>query len=395
MNIEHSTPINREQAFNAQHPMVGRVTPCAPPLSRLCKSVTTESINQAMMPGMKTQVAVLTNAEAQRTQSQTEKGMRNFLRDFLRSRRLCIKFPLASLLLCVFALMPLGLRATTNDLTSALQKGLFEEEANRNLDAAISNYQSLAAQFDQDRQIAATAIFRLGECYRKLGQTNDAVVQYQRILREFSDQQTLATLSRQNLTGLETTPQASSTPATTDESMANIEKQVREISQLMEPLKAQQAIDSRRKALRERFDKKSAQDQHKYTPEQLRDAEELYRVANQKWGSAEATESLQTMIKKYPDINRAGCATLYLAQTSQGEERAGYLQDCIEKYNDCFYGDGVQVGAYARFLLAQDYRSKGEEKKSEALSEEIKTQYSDAIDHGGNLLVDSLKTDSK
>jgi len=95
-----------------------------------------------------------------------------------------------------------GVSAQTNSLTAALQKGLFEEEANRNLDAAITNYQSLVAQFDQDRQVAATAIFRLGECYRKLGRTNDAVVQYQRIVREFSDQQTLATLSRQNLTEL-------------------------------------------------------------------------------------------------------------------------------------------------------------------------------------------------
>ncbi len=94
------------------------------------------------------------------------------------------------------------LRAQTNNLSAALQQGLFEEEANRNLDAAISNYQSLVAQFDQDRQVAATAIFRLGECYRKLGRTNDAAVQYQRIVRDFSDQHTLATLSRQNLTGL-------------------------------------------------------------------------------------------------------------------------------------------------------------------------------------------------
>ena len=49
------------------------------------------------------------------------------------------------------------------------------------------------------------------------------------------------------------------------------------------------------------------------------------------------------MIKKYPDINRTGCATLYVAQKAQGDERARYLQDCIEKFNDCFYGDGVQV----------------------------------------------------
>jgi len=102
----------------------------------------------------------------------------------------------------VFLAGTMMLRAQTNDLSAALRQGLFEEEANRNLNAAISNYQALATQFDQDRQIAATAIFRLGECYRKLGQTNDAVVQYQRIVREFSDQQTLATLSQQNLTGL-------------------------------------------------------------------------------------------------------------------------------------------------------------------------------------------------
>lgn len=174
-----------------------------------------------------------------------------------------------------------------------------------------------------------------------------------------------------------------------------LEKQVREMSQLLEPIKAQQAVDNRRKLLREKFNKKTTQDQKKYTPEQLREAEELYQVANQKWGSPEATESLQTMIQKYPDINRTGCAVLYLAQKSQGDDRTKHLQDCIEKYNDCFYGDGVQVGAFARFLLAQDCRSKGEDKKAEALESEIKVQYAGAVDHGGNLLVDSLQAGSK
>ncbi|HUC86529.1 MAG TPA: ankyrin repeat domain-containing protein, partial [Candidatus Acidoferrales bacterium] len=94
------------------------------------------------------------------------------------------------------------LRAQTNDLTGLLQQGLFEEQANRNLDAAITDYQSLAVQFDKDRQLAATAVFRLGECYRAQGRTNEAVAEYQRILRDFPDQQTLATLSRQNLAGL-------------------------------------------------------------------------------------------------------------------------------------------------------------------------------------------------
>ncbi len=96
-------------------------------------------------------------------------------------------------------------RAATNDLTTAIQRGLFEEEANQNLGAAIQAYQSVASQFDKDRKLAATAIFRLGECYRKQGNTNDAATQYERILRDFSDQPTLVTLSRQNLVGMGST----------------------------------------------------------------------------------------------------------------------------------------------------------------------------------------------
>ncbi len=106
------------------------------------------------------------------------------------------------LIATLLAFTAMTTHAVTNDLSGLLQKGLFEEEANRNIDAAISNYQSLANAFDKDRQLAATAIFRLGECYRKLGQTNEAAMQYQRIVRDFSDQQTLVTLSRQNLAGL-------------------------------------------------------------------------------------------------------------------------------------------------------------------------------------------------
>jgi cytohesin len=92
--------------------------------------------------------------------------------------------------------------AQTNDLTALLQQGLFEEQANRNLDAAIAVYQNLTARFDQDRQLAATAVFRMGECYRAQGRTNEAAAQYERILHDFSDQQTLATLSREDLVGM-------------------------------------------------------------------------------------------------------------------------------------------------------------------------------------------------
>src|SRR6516225_1703937 len=89
-----------------------------------------------------------------------------------------------------------------DSLTEALQKGLFEEEANHNLDAAIQAYQSVINQSQDQRKVTATALFRLGECYRKQNKTNEAVAQYQQLLRDYSDQTTLVTLSRQNLVGL-------------------------------------------------------------------------------------------------------------------------------------------------------------------------------------------------
>ncbi len=187
----------------------------------------------------------------------------------------------------------------------------------------------------------------------------------------------------------------SSDIAALNQRVAQLEKQVAEMSQLLEPMRAQLAADNRRKALRTKFDARLAADRAKHTPDELRDAESLYQVANQKWGTPEATESLQTMIKKYPDINRTGCAVLYVAQTSKGDERAKNLQDCIDKYNDCMYGDGVQVGAYARYILMMDAREKGDAKKGDELANEIKTKFPDAIDHSGNLLADSLKAETK
>ncbi len=153
---------------------------------------------------------------------------------------------------------------------------------------------------------------------------------------------------------------------------------------------SQLASAERKAALHDGYMKRLAQDLEKYSQQQLGEAERLYLVGNWKWGTSEAIASLKTVVQKYPGINFTGEAELNLAQMSQGDERDQYLQDCIDNYNDCFYDDGVLVGAYARFLLAQDYQSQGEIEKAKALFNEIKTNYADAVDHGGNLLVDSF-----
>ncbi len=142
--------------------------------------------------------------------------------------------PAAGLLFAVVPLLAPPARAATNDLTSAIQRGLFEEEANQNLGAAITAYQAVASQFDKDRKLAATAIFRLGECYRKQGNTNDAAAQYERILREFSDQPTLVTLSRQNLAGLGAAPAAPAAPVLSDAARQEQKRLMEEEIKLLE-----------------------------------------------------------------------------------------------------------------------------------------------------------------
>jgi ankyrin repeat protein len=111
--------------------------------------------------------------------------------------------------------------APTNDLSATLSKGLFEEEANHNLGAAIQMYQSVIERFDTERKVAATAVFRLGECYRKQGNTNQANAQYRRILREFVDQAPLVTMSRQYLSEASETASINATGKNAAESLGS------------------------------------------------------------------------------------------------------------------------------------------------------------------------------
>lgn len=84
-----------------------------------------------------------------------------------------------------------ALDAFAADAKRQLQEGLFEEQVNRNLKAAMEQYEALLKPYDARREWVATAVYRLGECYRKLGKTNEMVLQFQRVVKEFSDQKHL------------------------------------------------------------------------------------------------------------------------------------------------------------------------------------------------------------
>lgn len=87
--------------------------------------------------------------------------------------------------------------AAAADANKLIARGLFEEEANQQLEVAISNYREALAHVGTNRTLLATAIFRLGECYRKSGKLNEAKFQYRWIVRDFPEQTELVRISQE------------------------------------------------------------------------------------------------------------------------------------------------------------------------------------------------------
>jgi len=85
------------------------------------------------------------------------------------------------------------------DTNNTFEQGMLEEEANHRLDAAIRNYRDSLSYLVTNRQMLATAVFRLAECYRKEGKISEARMQYLRILRDFPDQTNLVRISQETV----------------------------------------------------------------------------------------------------------------------------------------------------------------------------------------------------
>ncbi|MDF7823191.1 hypothetical protein P4B35_04145 [Pontiellaceae bacterium B12227] len=170
-----------------------------------------------------------------------------------------------------------------------------------------------------------------------------------------------------------------------------LETRIAELEQKLAPVLEEERVKNivaEQKALaRERM----MVDAEFYSRPDLRIVEKLYQTANSDWKSEEAQKSLKLLIEKYPVANRTGCAVLYLGQMTKDSEQLDYLKQAIEKHSGCYYGNGVNVGAYARLYLGMRYKNEGKEKEAAKLFEEIKTNYPNAIDHKGKLLTSHLE----
>lgn len=170
-----------------------------------------------------------------------------------------------------------------------------------------------------------------------------------------------------------------------------LEKRVSELEEKLAPVLEEERVKgivTEQKALaRERM----MLDGEYYSRTDLRMIEKLYQTVNSDWKSEEAEKSLKLLIEKYPLANRTGCAVLYLGQMTKDAEQLNYLEQAIGKYGACCYGNGVNVGAYARLYLAMRCKKEGKDEQAAELFEEIRTNYPNAVDHKGNLLISHIE----
>jgi Tol biopolymer transport system component len=73
------------------------------------------------------------------------------------------------------------------------------------LDEAVKLYADIATRFADDRATVVRALIEMADCYQKLGQTKAREI-YERIVREYGDQTTVAAEARTKLAALQGTP---------------------------------------------------------------------------------------------------------------------------------------------------------------------------------------------
>lgn len=156
---------------------------------------------------------------------------------------------------------------------------------------------------------------------------------------------------------------------------------------------APEPVDEKARAeLKDQSRARMREDRNEYDREELGKIESLYQIANTNWRTdrEKAKLAMENLVSKYKKANRTGCAMLYLGQLSKGEERKDYLEKAIKDFSDCFYGNGVQVGGFARYLRILDLRAEGEKTDAAKLEKELRRKYKKAISHSGVLLTDLL-----
>ncbi|MHC4192754.1 MAG: LamG-like jellyroll fold domain-containing protein, partial [Planctomycetota bacterium] len=93
--------------------------------------------------------------------------------------------------ICLVAVVLLVSSAQAKPASVQLQEGLYAEEIEGDLDAAIKIYEEIAADKSADSRYAAQAMYRLGLCYQKKQDYQSAKVTFEQLIARFPKEKTI------------------------------------------------------------------------------------------------------------------------------------------------------------------------------------------------------------
>ena len=116
------------------------------------------------------------------------------------------------LFLAVVLIAPAALAKSASEL---LQEGLYAEEVDGDLDAAIRIYAKIIKDDSVQRSHVAQALYRQGMCYMKKQQEQQAKLAFEKLLADYSDQTNIVSKAKPLLQELSNADPAALMPADT------------------------------------------------------------------------------------------------------------------------------------------------------------------------------------
>ena len=92
------------------------------------------------------------------------------------------------IILLLLTMLPAAIASQPKQASVLLQEGLYAEEINGDLEAAIKIYQQVIDDNSAQKNLVAQALYRQGMCYMKLRNDKLAQSDFQRLVADFSDQ---------------------------------------------------------------------------------------------------------------------------------------------------------------------------------------------------------------
>lgn len=192
--------------------------------------------------------------------------------------------------IAIFSALTLAAAAETPEapLRDLLRDGLYAEEVANDPATATKDYEQILTRFEEQRPLAANALFRLAELYRKTERKDEAVALYQRVLAQFPDATPQAALARTRLAtlGIQAPAAPQDGPSTPEPVEDEETKEIRRLSDLA-----------------------------KTSPDLLKPEREIQKIAQKGW--AKATRFLVDRLEGKERSNLLNQALLSAAESGQ------------------------------------------------------------------------------